>query len=112
MSMREESEWAPANRWLPRLKRMRVPIAGALTFLLLWGLGALAVGPALIGFVLVTAVSLLDRDAPAMLAATPRPSGPAAPSAQAWLDAVLAALPDPVIALDRGEVVVALNSQA
>jgi two-component system phosphate regulon sensor histidine kinase PhoR len=112
MSLREESERAVAGGpWL-RLKGMRVPIAAGLVFLLLWGVGALGPGLALAGFVLLAAASLLDRDR------RPPPPAPARaierrlPFSEAWLEALLAALPDPVIALNRGEGVVALNSQA
>jgi two-component system phosphate regulon sensor histidine kinase PhoR len=41
-----------------------------------------------------------------------RPEPNAPPDAAAWLDSVLAGLPDPVIALDRGGRVIALNPQA
>jgi two-component system phosphate regulon sensor histidine kinase PhoR len=79
---------------------------------LLWGLGALGPGPALAGFVLLAAASLLDRDTRPPLAAAGRSIERRGPSGEAWLEAVLAALPDPVIALNRSEAVVALNSQA
>jgi two-component system phosphate regulon sensor histidine kinase PhoR len=111
MSLREESERGVGGGWL-RLKGMRVPIAAGLVFLLLWGLGALGPGPALAGFVLLAAASLLDRDTRAPLPAAGRATERPGPSGEAWLEAVLAALPDPVIALNRGEAVVALNSQA
>jgi two-component system phosphate regulon sensor histidine kinase PhoR len=110
--MREESERPVAGGWWLRLKGMRVPIAAGLVFLLLWGLGALGPGSALAGFMLLAAASLLDRDTRMPLPATAHSTEQPALSSQAWLEAVLAALPDPVIALNRGEAVVALNSQA
>jgi len=112
MSLREESERGIAGgRWL-RLKGMRMPIAAGLVFLLLWGLGAVGPWPALAGFVLLAAASLLDRDTRAPLPTAERATERPAPSSQGWLEAVLAALPDPVIVLNRGETVVAVNAQA
>jgi two-component system phosphate regulon sensor histidine kinase PhoR len=112
MSARDESERTLASRSALRFKRMRVPIAAALVFILLWALGALAPVPALVGYVLVAAASLLDHEARAPLPAARSDKRTALPSGEAWLETVLAGLPDPVIALNRGEAVVALNSQA
>jgi two-component system phosphate regulon sensor histidine kinase PhoR len=112
MSARDESERTLASRSALRFKRMRVPIAAALVFILLWALGALAPVPALVGYVLVAAASLLDHEARAPLPAARSDERTALPSGEAWLETVLAGLPDPVIALNRGEAVVALNSQA
>jgi two-component system, OmpR family, phosphate regulon sensor histidine kinase PhoR len=113
MSASGESEQIfPVRRW-QRLKRMRLPAAAALVFAGLWALGALTAAPALAGFVLIAATALLEQGTrePA-LAARRQDEGPASRAGNAWLEAVLAGLPDPVIALDRGEQVVALNSQA
>jgi two-component system phosphate regulon sensor histidine kinase PhoR len=88
-------------------------MAAALVFVGLWALGALTAVPAIAGFVLIAASALLDqgtRDpAPAAMRQDERP---ASRTGDAWLEAVLAGLPDPVIALNRGEEVVAFNSQA
>jgi two-component system, OmpR family, phosphate regulon sensor histidine kinase PhoR len=112
MSAGDESERTLSSRSALRFKRMRVPIAAALVFILLWALGALAPVPALVGYVLVAAASLLDHEARAPLPAARSDERTALPSGEAWLETVLAGLPDPVIALNRGEAVVALNSQA
>jgi two-component system, OmpR family, phosphate regulon sensor histidine kinase PhoR len=112
MSARDESERVFAGRRVLRFKRMRVPIAAALVFILLWALGVLAPVPALVGYVLVAAASLLDHEARVPLPAARSDERTALPSGEAWLETVLAGLPDPVIALNRGEAVVALNSQA
>ena len=90
MSARDESERAFAGRRALRFKRMRVPIAAALVFILLWALGALAPVPALVGYVLVAAASLLDHEARAPLPAARLNERTALPSGEAWLETVLA----------------------
>src|SRR2546422_2068867 len=101
-------------RWLHGLKRTRLVLAAAaLAFGALWLLGAIAAGPALAGFALIAAAVLiatanaettpafLPRDEPR----TPRIGDP-------LIEAVLAGLPDPVVALDHRGDVVALNVRA
>ena len=102
------------GRWVERFRRMRlVLIATAIAFAGLWLFGATAALPALAGFVLVALAALIASArgdiAPAALARdeprAPRVGDP-------LIEAVLAGLPDPVVALDRRGDVVALNARA
>ena len=107
---------------LRRLNRVRLPAAAALIFLGLWALGVIAAVPALCAVALFSALALLDRRVKepvltvkpleARFAASPLASPVASrvvnPS-DGWLERVLAGLPDPVIALNGAEQVVALN---
>ena len=101
------------DRWVERFRRMRlVLIATAIAFAGLWLFGATAALPALAGFVLVALAALIASArgdiAPAALARVepraPRVGDP-------LIEAVLAGLPDPVVALDRRGDVVALNAR-
>ncbi len=102
------------SRWLHGSKRMRLVLAvAAIVFACLWGLGALAAGPALAGFVLIAAAALVaGASREAAPAALPRTEPPAARVGDPLIEAVLAGLPDPVVALDRRGDVVALNARA
>jgi two-component system phosphate regulon sensor histidine kinase PhoR len=113
MSANEESgQIFPVHRLHP-LKRMRLPLAAVLVFVGLWAVGALAAGPAVAGFVLIAVAALFDAGTREPAPAAWRPDErPASRPPNAWLDAVLAGLPDPVIALNRGEEVLALNNPA
>ena len=102
------------GRWVARFRRMRlVLVATAIAFAGLWLFGAIAALPALAGFVLVALAALIASArgdiAPAALARdeprAPRVGDP-------LIEAVLAGLPDPVVALDRRGDVVALNARA
>ena len=102
------------GRWVARFRRMRlVLVATAIAFAGLWLFGATAALPALAGFVLVALAALIASArgdiAPAALARdeprAPRVGDP-------LIEAVLAGLPDPVVALDRRGDVVALNARA
>ena len=102
------------GRWVERFRRMRlVLVATAIAFAGLWLFGATAALPALAGFVLVALAALIASArgdiAPAALARdeprAPRVGDP-------LIEAVLAGLPDPVVALDRRGDVVALNARA
>ena len=104
----------PVGRWVERFRRMRlVLVATAIAFAGLWLFGATAALPALAGFVLVALAALIASArgdiAPAALARdeprAPRVGDP-------LIEAVLAGLPDPVVALDRRGDVVALNARA
>ena len=87
--------------------------AAAIVFASLWALGAIAVAPALAGFALIAAaVMVAAAGAEAMPAALPRHEPPAARIGDPLIEAVLAGLPDPVVALDRRGDVVALNARA
>ena len=102
------------GRWVERFRRMRLVLAAtAVAFAGLWLFGATAALPALAGFVLVALAALIASArgdiAPAALARdeprAPRVGDP-------LIEAVLAGLPDPVVALDRRGDVVALNARA
>ena len=101
-------------RWRVALRRTRlVLVAAAVAFGALWMLGTIAAAPALVGFAAIAAAALLAtvniEAAPAPL----RKDEPSAPGlADPWIQAVLSALPDPVIALDHRGDVVALNARA
>jgi two-component system, OmpR family, phosphate regulon sensor histidine kinase PhoR len=102
------------SRWVERFKRMRlVLVAAAIAFAGLWLFGATAALPALTGFVLVAAAALIASArgdiAPAALA---RDEPRARRVGDPLIEAVLAGLPDPVVALDRRGDVVALNARA
>lgn len=102
------------SRWLGRLRRVRLLLAAtAIVFAGLWAIGALAAIPTLTGFVLVALAALITT---ASAEAEPAALQSAAPSAphigDPSIEAVLAGLPDPVVALDHRSDVVALNAQA
>jgi two-component system phosphate regulon sensor histidine kinase PhoR len=87
--------------------------AAAIVFAALWALGAVATAPALAGFVLIAAAALAAAaGAEASPAASARREAPAARIGDPLIEAVLAGLPDPVVALDHRGDVVALNARA
>ena len=102
------------GRWVERFRRMRLVLAAtAIAFAGLWLFGATAALPALAGFALVALAALIASArgdiAPAALARVePRARRVGDP----LIEAVLAGLPDPVVALDRRGDVVALNARA
>src|SRR5436309_12752753 len=101
-------------RWLVVLRRTRlVLVAAAVAFGALWMLGTIAAAPALVGFAAIAAAALL---ATVNIEAAPAPLRKDEPSASGladpWIQAVLSALPEPVIALDQRGDVVALNAPA
>src|SRR5215467_11831543 len=101
-------------RWLDGLKRTRfVLAAAALAFGALWLLGAIHAAPALAGFALIAAAVLIAtasaETTPALL---PRDEPRAPRIGDPLIEAVLAGLPDPVVALDHRGDVVALNVRA
>ena len=87
--------------------------AAVLAFGALWAFGAIAAGPALAGFALVAAAVVITTakvdTAPARL---PRDEPSAPRIGDPLIEAVLAAVPDPVVALDHRGDVVALNARA
>jgi two-component system phosphate regulon sensor histidine kinase PhoR len=100
--------------WWDRLKRGRfVLIVVALVFAVLWESGTLATEPALASFAII-AVAVLIRAASGEIArqTLPRTDSPALRVGDPLVEAVLAGLPDPVVALDRHGDVVALNARA
>src|SRR6516225_5507944 len=101
-------------RWLHGLKRTRFVLAAAvLAFGALWLLGAIAAGPALAGFALIAAAVLIaTANAETTPAFLPRAEPRAPRIGNPLIEAVLAGLPDPVVALDHRGDVVALNARA
>src|SRR5260370_29018619 len=100
--------------WVNRLKRARfVLIVAAAVFAVLWESGTLATQPALASFAII-AVAVLIRAASRESArqTPPRHDSPALRVRDPLVQAVLAGLPDPVVALDRHGDVVALNARA
>jgi two-component system phosphate regulon sensor histidine kinase PhoR len=102
------------GEWGVRLRRARPTLAAAaVVFAALWLIGALAPLAASIAFAIVAAVAVIaagrDRAAPEIPTTAARPAPRARDS---LLDELLAGLPDPVVALDRGGDVIAFNSQA
>lgn len=95
------------------LKRSRLALAAAvLVFGALWALGLIAAAPALAGFTIVTAAVLVaNAQADAEPARLPRNEPSAPRGGDPMIEAVLAALPDPVVALDHRGEVVALNAR-
>ncbi len=114
MTATHDSGDVRSSRWLHALRRMRFALAAAaIVFASLWALGAIAVAPALVGFALIAAAMLVaSAGAEAMPAALPRHEPPAARIGDPLIEAVLAGLPDPVVALDHRGDVVALNARA
>ena len=114
MTATHDSGEVRTSRWLHALRRTRfVLAAAAIVFASLWALGAIAVAPALVGFALIAAaVMVASAGAEAMPAALPRNEPPAARIGDPLIEAVLAGLPDPVVALDHRGEVVALNARA
>jgi two-component system, OmpR family, phosphate regulon sensor histidine kinase PhoR len=102
-------------RFSPRSNRWRgvrfVIIAAAIVFAGLALLGALTAGFALAGFAIVAAVALLAGRAGEEDGPQARPVAVAERTGER-LDAVVAGLPDPVIALDRNGRVLTLNEPA
>jgi two-component system phosphate regulon sensor histidine kinase PhoR len=88
-----------------------VTVTTAVVFAGLAIVNALAVGYAVAGFVIVVAVAFLTLRSGAEVARTVRPVAIAERAGEP-LDAVVAGLPDPVIALDGNGRVVALNDRA
>jgi two-component system, OmpR family, phosphate regulon sensor histidine kinase PhoR len=114
MTATHDSERSRSSRWRSRLVRLRVLLAAtAVLFLVLWAGGALTALPALAGFVLVAAAALIGAaTAEATPSALPRNEPPVARVGDPLIEAVLAGLPDPVVALNRQGDVVALNPRA
>src|SRR5262245_63261419 len=114
MTATHDSSDVQGSRWLQALRRVRLVLATAtIVFAGLWMAGALAGGPALAGFVLIAAAMLAAAaGAEVIPAALPR-NEPLAPRiGDPLIEAVLAGLPDPVVALDGRGDVVALNARA
>jgi two-component system, OmpR family, phosphate regulon sensor histidine kinase PhoR len=104
-----EVRFAPgSSKW--RGKRV-VIVAAAIVFTGLVALGALTPGYAIIGFAILATVVLLANRATEEASRLVRPVA-VAERAGERLEAVVAGLPDPVIALDRNGRVLTLNERA
>ncbi|HEY7663726.1 MAG TPA: ATP-binding protein [Xanthobacteraceae bacterium] len=114
MTATRDSAEFRSSRWLRGPGPLRVVvIAAAVVFAGLWAFGAIAAGPALGGFLLIAAAAVIAvaraEVAPATL---PKSEAPAARTGDPLIEAVLAGLPDPVVALDQRGDVIALNPRA
>jgi two-component system phosphate regulon sensor histidine kinase PhoR len=100
--------------WLDRLKRARlVLIVAAAVFAVLWETGSLATAPSLGAFIVIAAAVLVRAVSGETARRTlPRDIPPALRVGDPLVEAVLAGMPDPVVALDRHGAVVALNARA
>jgi two-component system phosphate regulon sensor histidine kinase PhoR len=115
MTATHDSERVQSARWLTRrFKRLRlILLAAAIVFGGLWAMSALAAIPALIAFALIVLASAIALEGAEIVPAGARTDQPPAPRiGDPLIEAVLAALPDPVVALDRAGDVVALNAKA
>ena len=114
MATNESSRSARWDDWLSRLKRARLALAvAALAFAGLWLAGVLALLPALVALAAVFAVAaVMAAGGDAARGAASPDVVPAARVGEPLIEAVLAGLPDPVVALNRNGDVVALNARA
>jgi len=114
MTATHDSESSRAGGWLDRFRRSRLPLAAAAVVLAaLWAAGALAGVPALVAFVLIAAAAVIAAgNAVTAPTALQRDAPPAPRVGDPLVEAVLAGLPDPVVALNRQGDVVALNARA
>jgi len=101
-------------RFVDWLLRARPVLAAAVVvFSALWAFGFMAAGPALAGFVLISAAALLMVAHGLATRAASTPVAPLAGASEgALVEAVLSGLPDAVVALDPQGTVVALNARA
>jgi two-component system, OmpR family, phosphate regulon sensor histidine kinase PhoR len=112
MTATHDSAGSRSRGWLLHLGRVRLALAAAALVLAgLWGIGAVAVPIAASGFLLIALAALI---APATREVTPPAQrGIEMPvPRESPIEAVLAGLPDPVVALDHHGDVVALNALA
>jgi two-component system, OmpR family, phosphate regulon sensor histidine kinase PhoR len=103
----------PRSRF-DRLKRARVVLLiAAVVFAVLWESGALASGPSLAAFAVIAVAVLIGAASNEIARADlPPEDRPALRVGDPVIEAVLAGLPDPVVALDPHGDVVALNARA
>src|SRR2546430_14398209 len=113
MSATQDGGATRPARWLDWLKRTRfVLAAAAFAFGALWLLGAIAAGPALAGFALIAAAVLIaTANAETTPAVLPRAEPRAPRIGDPLIEAGLAGLPGPVVALDHRGRRVALNAR-
>src|SRR5437016_348508 len=97
----------PHSRWA-RIADMRVLIAVAIMLFALVAVGALAAGYAVAGLAVVIVAAIVGARPRARMREPVRSINRDGPRVEAaMLDAVIAALPDPALAVDRGGIVVA-----
>lgn len=106
--------WRPRAGWLGRFCRDRFTLAAATILLVASAVSGLVPSLyAVAGLVVVVAVALLgDADAPRAAGLSAIGGGGLARSAGPDVEAVIAALPDPAILLDRDGQVIAFNARA
>jgi two-component system, OmpR family, phosphate regulon sensor histidine kinase PhoR len=114
ITVTHESWRIRSSRWFHGLRRTRAVLgATAVVFAGLWALGAIAAWPAVAGFVVIAAAVLIaTASTDSMPVVLPRDEPPVPRVGDPLIEAVLAGLPDPVVALDRRGDVVALNARA
>jgi len=112
MTATQDRMEAQGSRWLDRLARVRLVLAtSALVFAGLWLTGTLAALPAFVAFALI-AIASLAVGADSGRRAAGSEDAPAPREREPLIEAVLAGLPDPAVALDARSDVVAFNAQA
>jgi two-component system, OmpR family, phosphate regulon sensor histidine kinase PhoR len=113
-AIHDDGGGARLRPWLDRLKRTRlVLLVAAAVFAVLWESGTLPPQPALAAFAIIAlAVLIRAASGETALPTLPRADSPALRVGDPLVEAVLAGLPDPVVALDRHGDVVALNARA
>src|SRR5712692_6930537 len=115
MTISHDSGRSALRDWFDRLKRARLALAAAaVVFAGLWLAGMLGPLPALVAFAAVVAVAavIAAGDGEAARGAASADALPVARVGEPLIEAVLAGLPDPVVALNRHGDVVALNARA
>jgi two-component system phosphate regulon sensor histidine kinase PhoR len=114
MTSTNDSESPLLPRWFERARRARLALAAAAAvFTGLWAIGALAAIPALACYLFVALAALLGaRRAEVARAAMPSDERRPLAIGDPLIEAVLAALPDPVVVLGLNGEVVALNAKA
>ncbi|MFL5043203.1 MAG: two-component sensor histidine kinase, partial [Xanthobacteraceae bacterium] len=100
--------------WLGQLAGARlVLLAAAIVLVSFAAAGVLSLAYAAVGLAIVAAAALIaDIARPRLPSAVPMASRADAQIPTEAVDAMLAALPDPVVALDRDGIVVAFNARA
>ncbi len=113
MTATDERGARDPDSWWARIVDMRVLIAAAIMLLALVAIGALAIGYGVAALAVVIVAALIgERTRARTRQAAPSVDREAPRVGTAVLDAVIAALPDPAIAVDRGGIVVAHNARA
>jgi two-component system, OmpR family, phosphate regulon sensor histidine kinase PhoR len=112
MTATDERGAPDPDSWWTRIAEMRVLIAAAIMLLALVAIGALAIGYAVAALAVIVIAAIGEGTRARTRRVAPPVDREATQAGAAVLDAVIAALPDPTIAVDRAGVVVALNARA